>query len=110
MPNEKVAVATEVEVNQKVETLPPHVVIVWNDDEHTIEFVVAVLMEVCKMTPEDATETTLKIAEEGKAAVWKGHKELAELKRDQIATFRDNDLIKLTGAPNVPLNVTIARA
>lgn len=95
------------EVSEKVDYLKPYVVIVWNDEEHSALFVANVLMEVCKMNQEEATKAVLAIHEEGKAPVWKGHKELAELKRDQIATFRDEELVA-QGAPNVPLNVTIA--
>jgi len=107
MPNGKVIVETEIEVKDKVETLRPHVVIVWDDNEHSIEFVIDVLMEVCKMSKDEAIKTTIEIYQEGKAVVWRSHKELAELKRDQIATFRDARLQQLINAPNVPLNVTV---
>ena len=107
MPKDNNQVSVLDEVSNKVEHLKPYVVIVWNDEEHSALFVMGVLMEVCKMSKEEAVKATLAIHEDGKAPVWKGHKELAELKRDQIATFRDEELVA-QGAPNVPLNVTIA--
>lgn len=87
----------------------PHVVIVWNSNEHTELFVMAVLMEVCGKSKEDAFQTTMKIHHEGKAPVIGGLLEYCELKRDQIATFRDRFIIE-NGGPNTPLNVTIAEA
>lgn len=86
-----------------------HVVLVWNDEEHTEVFVMAVLMEVCKMTQQQAFETTMKIHTEGKAPVYRNLLEPCELKRDQIATFRDRWIIE-NGGPNLPLNVTVAEA
>lgn len=87
----------------------PHVVLVWNDEEHSAEFVIGVLMEVCKLSLQDAIQTTFKIHTEGKAAVISGLLEYCELKRDQIATFRDAVIIA-AGGPNIPLNVTVAEA
>lgn len=86
-----------------------HVVLLWNDDEHTEVFVMAVLMEVCKMTQEQAFETAMKVHNEGKAPVWRGLLEPCELKREQIATFRDKFIVE-NGGPNLPLNVTVAEA
>jgi len=86
-----------------------HVVLLWNDDEHTEVFVMAVLMEVCKMTKEQAFETAMKVHNEGKAPVYRGLLEPCELKREQIATFRDKFIVE-NGGPNLPLNVTVAEA
>jgi ATP-dependent Clp protease adaptor protein ClpS len=87
----------------------PHVVIVYNDEEHSFEFVILVLMEVCKMSQDEAIEAALMIHDEGKAPVFSGLLEVCELKRDQIATFRDELAIQ-AGAPNLPLNVVVAEA
>lgn len=103
----RIGIAVKEREENKVEPMRPHVVLVWNDEEHSAEFVILVLMKVCGMKAADAIETTVKIHHEGKAPVWRGFKEHAEFKRDQIATFRDEVLIRM-GAPNLPLNVTIA--
>lgn len=63
-------------------------------------------MELCNKSREDAVKITKEIHEKGKGVVFTAHKELAELKREQIATKRDAEAIAL-GAPNLPLNVTI---
>ena len=103
------ATATEIETvpYQKVEHLPPKVVILWNSDVHTFDFVVGVLQEVCKMELEDAIKVAKEVHEKGKAAVWRGHLEICELKKDQIESLRDSDII-IQGGPDVPLGVTIA--
>ena len=103
MPNATLEQATET----KVEHLAPHVVILWNSDVHTPEFVVQLLMEVCKMSEEDAIKATEDVHNEGKAVVWRGHLEICELKVEQIQTKRDDVAIK-AGAPNIPLEATIA--
>lgn len=95
------------ETDNKVEHLPPHVVLLWNSDVHTPEFVVNLLMEVCKMSKDEAVKATLEVHEEGKSVVFRGHLELCELKVEQIQTFRDELAIK-AGAPNIPLEATIA--
>lgn len=119
--NEASAAATEVEkatsTRVKTEERPKdltrgkrdHVVILWNSEEHSFGFVIGVLMEVCKMTEEDAGETAFKVHKEGKAAVYHGLLEHCELKRDQLSTFRDKAVIE-AGGPNIPLNVTVAEA
>jgi ATP-dependent Clp protease adapter protein ClpS len=61
------------------------------------------------MTQEQAFESMMKVHKEGKCPVWQGLLEHCELKREQIATFRDKIMIQL-GGPSLPLNVTIAEA
>lgn len=103
MPNATLEQATET----KVDHLPPHVVLLWNSDVHTPDFVANLLMEVCKMSEKDAVKTTIEVHEKGKAVVWRGHLELCELKVEQIQTKRDDVAIE-AGAPNIPLEATIA--
>lgn len=103
------ATQTRVRVVERPKGQRDHVVIVWNDDEHTEVFVMTVLMEVCKMSKEEAFKTVMQIHEEGKAPVWRGMLEHCELKREQIATFRDRLVVEL-GGPSIPLNVTVVEA
>jgi len=100
------AVAVEVRPNNKVDTLKPHKVIIWNDNEHSAIFVAEVLMKVCGKKKEEAVEITREIHTKGKGIAYVAHKEVAELKRDQIVTFRDELAIQ-AGAPSIPLNVTL---
>ena len=66
---------------------PPYVLIVHNDEEHTFPYVIEVLQRVCGHDLAKATELTTQVHYAGRAAVWTGTKELAELKRDQIRGF-----------------------
>ena len=113
--NAATAVEEATDIRVKVKNDPrtrgqrDHIVLLWNDDEHTVLFVMAVLMEVCKMTQEQAYKAAMTVHEEGKAPVWRGLLEHCELKRNQITTFRDAWMIE-NGGPNLPLNVTVVEA
>lgn len=65
----------------------PWAVIVDNDDFHTYEYVVELLQKVCNHDFPTAFTLTKQIDLEGKAVVWSGVLEVAELKRDQIRGF-----------------------
>lgn len=101
-----VGIKVRVEERGQVETLKPHKVIIWNDQEHSDVFVVEVLMKVCGKSELQAFNLMLEIHTTGRGVVFVAHKELAELKREQISTFRDTRAIT-AGAPNISLNVTI---
>jgi len=82
----------------KSKRLPPFHVILLNDDDHSMEFVVNVLREVFAFPVEKAFQYMLEAHEKGRAVVWTGSKEVAELKVEQIQTFheiRANDNKKL---------------
>ena len=66
---------------------PPYAVIVENDEKHTFLYVIEVLRRVCHHPLEKAYELTERIHFSGRAAVWTGPLEVAELKRDQIRGF-----------------------
>ena len=63
---------------------PPYAVIVENDDLHTYEYVVEGLMKVCGHSKQRAYLLAVEIDNRGRALVWSGTKELAELKCEQI--------------------------
>ena len=63
---------------------PPYAVVLFNDKEHTFQYVVETLMKVFGYPQEKSYGLTLQIHNEGKGIVWSGTRELAELKRDQI--------------------------
>lgn len=64
--------------------LPPHAVVLLNDDDHTIDYVVETLQKVFGYTKEKCFTLTMGVHRNGRGIVWSGTKELAELKRDQI--------------------------
>ena len=63
---------------------PPYAVVLFNDEEHTFQYVIETLMKVFGYPLEKCYALTLQIHNEGKGIVWSGTLELAELKRDQI--------------------------
>lgn len=88
--------------------VPPYNVILMNDDHHSCEFVVEVLGKALGYTAERAFQLMLQAHTSGRAVVWTGPKEVAELKAEQIGTFheiRASDQAKLG-----PLGCTIEPA
>jgi ATP-dependent Clp protease adaptor protein ClpS len=63
---------------------PPYAVVVLNDDDHTYAYVIEVLCRVCRVSAEKAFKLAQQIDRTGRAVVWTGSFEVAELKRDQI--------------------------
>lgn len=66
---------------------PPYAVIVENDELHTFPYVIEVLQRICGHTLEQAFTLTSQVHYQGRAVVWSGSLEVAELKRDQIRGF-----------------------
>lgn len=69
--------------------LPPYNVILENDDYHSMEFVVEVLQRVLGCTLERAVQLMLQAHTTGRAVIWTGSKEGAELKAEQIHTYHE---------------------
>jgi ATP-dependent Clp protease adaptor protein ClpS len=84
---------------------PPWVVIVHNDDFHTFPYVIEVLQRVCGHNLQRAFLLTNQVHHAGKAPVWSGPQEVAELKRDQIRGFGDD--FYADRPVKFPLGVTI---
>jgi ATP-dependent Clp protease adaptor protein ClpS len=88
----------EEKTRAQVRLLPPYHVILENDDFHSFEFVIAVLVKTIACTTERAVQLTWKAHSEGRAVIWTGSKEVAEFKVEQIRTFhetRERDGLKL---------------
>jgi ATP-dependent Clp protease adaptor protein ClpS len=89
---------TKPETDSETKLLPPYNVILLNDDDHSMEFVVDVLRKVFAFPVERCVQLMLEAHTTGRAVVWTGSKEVAELKVEQIRTFheiRDRDKKKL---------------
>jgi ATP-dependent Clp protease adaptor protein ClpS len=87
---------------------PPYNVILENDEFHSMEFVVEVLRQVLHCEVERAVQLTWEAHTTGRAIIWTGPKEVAELKAEQVQTFheiRGSDDAKLG-----PLGCTIEPA
>ncbi len=66
---------------------PPYAVILHNDEQHTFQYVIDLLMKLFAHPAEKAFVLTNQIHTQGKSIVWSGTLELAELKRDQVRGF-----------------------
>ncbi len=90
-PLPEVVVSTRPKTREKAHTrrIPPYHVILLNDDHHSMEFVVDVLCKTLGYTPERCVQLMFVAHHSGRAVVWTGPKEVAELKADQIRTFHE---------------------
>lgn len=77
-------VDTDTDADIPVQRQPPYAVILHNDDWNKIDFVVAVLRKVFGYPEEKCSELTEEAHEKGRAVVWVGAMEVAELKAEQI--------------------------
>ena len=102
-PKSKTGTKTEDKTRPKKQ--PPYAVIVHDDDQHTYEYVIEVLQKVCGHDLQKAFVLTQAVDLTGRAAVWTGPKEVAELKRDQIRGFGPDHYAQQT--VRFPLGVTI---
>jgi ATP-dependent Clp protease adaptor protein ClpS len=84
---------------------PPYAVIVHNDEEHTFPYVIELLKKVCGHPTAKAVQLTFQVHNQGKAIVWSGALEVAELKRDQIRGYGPD--FYATKPVRFPLGVTI---
>jgi ATP-dependent Clp protease adaptor protein ClpS len=79
----------EPETDTRPKLLPPYHVLIENDDDHSQQFVVAVLRKVFGYDDARASELMMTAHTAGEAVVWTGPKEVAELKLDQLRTFHE---------------------
>ena len=66
---------------------PNYHVIIWNDEEHTYEYVIEMLMKLFSHDFEAAFQITSEVDHAGKGIAFTCHQELAELKRDQVLAY-----------------------
>ena len=102
-----VGTATKPEEEIKVRLLPPYHVILLNDDHHSFEFVIEVLRKALGFSEEHAFLVTHEAHTKGRAIVWTGSKEVAELKAEQIQSFHE---VQPGGRKLGPLGVVIEPA
>ena len=69
---------------EKPKIQPPYAIIIENDDKHTLDYVIETLRKVFGYDEQKCFKFAMTIHNAGKANVWSGSLELAELKRDQI--------------------------
>jgi len=72
---------------------PRYHVLLWDDDDHTYEYVIRMVRQLFGHTLEKAYELACEVDKIGKAICLTTTKEHAELKRDQIHAFGKDTLI-----------------
>src|SRR5437667_12552793 len=87
--------------------LPPYNVILDNDDHHSMEFVIDVLQKALGYNEQRSFQLMMQAHETGRAIIWTGSKEVAELKLEQMLTFHE---VRPGGKNLGPLGVCIEPA
>jgi len=78
---------------------PPYHVIILNDEEHTFDYVIDLLMRLFGHPLNAAEELTWRIHNTGRAVVYTTHREKAELKRDQVLAFGADPRMAISKGP-----------
>jgi ATP-dependent Clp protease adaptor protein ClpS len=107
LPETHVATKPREQTEQRTRRIPPYNVVLENDDYHSFEFVIEVLQKALGCTAERAFILTRQAHTTGRAVVWTGTKEVAELKVEQIRTFEE---IRSDGSKLGPLGCSIEPA
>lgn len=94
------------DVETRTRRLPPYNVILDNDDHHSMEFVIEVLQKALGYNEQRSYQLMMLAHSSGRAIVWTGSKEVAELKLEQMLTFHETRGNKNLG----PLGVSIEPA
>ncbi|NCA11363.1 ATP-dependent Clp protease adaptor ClpS [bacterium] len=72
---------------------PRHHVVLWNDDDHTFDYVIRMLGKLFGHPPETGLRLAREVDATGRVVVLTTTKEHAELKRDQIHAFGADRLL-----------------
>ncbi|VTT99432.1 atp-dependent clp protease adaptor protein : ATP-dependent Clp protease adapter protein ClpS OS=Blastopirellula marina DSM 3645 GN=clpS PE=3 SV=1: ClpS [Gemmataceae bacterium] len=98
-------VLPETDTETRTRRQPPYAVVLHNDDVNGMEYVVSVLRKIFGYSVEKCVELMLEAHEKGKAAVWVGALEVAELKADQIRSCGPDPQQKAKGAVTLGVSV-----
>jgi ATP-dependent Clp protease adaptor protein ClpS len=84
---------------EKPRQQPRYHVVLWNDDDHTYDYVIAMLAELFAHPVERGKQLAKEVDKQGRAIVLTTTKEHAELKRDQIHAYgKDRDMQSCKGS------------
>lgn len=81
-------------LEQEPKHAPLYHVILWDDDTHTYEYVIKMLMDIFQMKFEDAYKHTLEVDKKGKTICLTTHLERAELKAEMILNYGPDILMQ----------------
>jgi ATP-dependent Clp protease adaptor protein ClpS len=92
-PREEFATRRREDADQQTKRQPPYHVILWNDDDHTYQYVITMLMKLFAYHPEKGFQMAKEVDTQGRVIVLTTTREHAELKRDQIHAYGKDALI-----------------
>jgi len=78
---------------------PPYNVVILNDEEHTFEYVIDLLVKLFRHSLPTAEVLTWRIHSSGRAIVYTTHREKAELKRDQVLEWGPDPRMSISKGP-----------
>jgi len=98
-PVEKTDLKPQQEKRQQPKKQPRYHVVLWDDDDHTYDYVIKMMRQLFRYSMERAFEIACQVDKTGRAICLTTTKEHAELKRDQIHAFgRDTLLARCKGS------------
>jgi len=80
--------------DSKPKRQPPYNVILLNDDDHTVEYVVTLCQTIFGYPVERGLEIAAEVHFKKRCILWTGSLELAELKQEQIHSLGKDDRVK----------------
>jgi ATP-dependent Clp protease adaptor protein ClpS len=83
----------KVQEQEKVKRQPPYNVVLLNDNDHSFDYVIAMLQQLFGHPREKGMQMAWEVHTSGRVIVDTTSKERAELKRDQIHAFGPDPLI-----------------
>ena len=89
----------EVAEETRTRRMPPYNVVVLNDEDHTFEYVIEMLIKLFAHSLPRAKDLTWEIHSRGRAIVYTTHKEKAELKRDQVLAWGPDPRMSISKGP-----------
>ncbi|NDC54223.1 MAG: ATP-dependent Clp protease adaptor ClpS [Planctomycetia bacterium] len=92
-PAEGVVAAVRPENRSRPRRQPRYHVVLWNDDDHTFQYVIGMLKRLFGHPPETGFKLAEEVDSKGRVVVLTTTKEHAELKRDQIHAFGADKLL-----------------
>lgn len=99
MPAATPVVENETSTDQKTAHLPRWHVILLNTDDHTVEFVVSLIMTIFNKNFDEAFALTMEIHEKDSCIATTTHKERAELYKEQVHAYGADPNMKQNHRP-----------
>jgi ATP-dependent Clp protease adaptor protein ClpS len=81
-------------ITEKIKPGGPWRVVLWDDDEHTYDYVIEMLMEVCSMAMDKAYQHAVEVDNDKKTIVFSGELEHSEHIQEKILSFGPDPRMK----------------